>query len=245
MRVLTGTSGFSYKAWKGPFYPEDLKNDAMLAYYSARLRAVEMNNTFYRLPKATTVEKWAATVPDGFEFSLKASRRITHVKRLKEEVADTVDYLLSTARSMGDKLGPILFQLPPNAKVNRERLARFLKLLPADIKAAFEFRHESWFDETVFDLLRDHGAALCIADMGENEPAMVATADWGYLRLRREGYGDEALAVWVERIHAQPWKNAYVFFKHEEAGAGPRLATQLAEMLQLSLNVSTGSSSSS
>lgn len=226
MRVLTGTSGFSYKEWKGSFYPEDLPADAMLRYYAERLPAVEINNTFYRMPKAELLAGWAEEVPDGFRFVLKASQRITHFKRLKD-VSEEVGYFLRVAATLGDRLGPILFQLPPNLKKDLPRLSEFLELLPAATRAALEFRHASWFEDDVFEALRARGAALCVAEDEELAAPLVATAGWGYLRLRRPDYGDAEVQSWADRVRAQSWEEAYVFFKHEDAGTGPRLATQM------------------
>ena len=231
MRVLTGTSGFSYKEWKGSFYPEDLPADAMLRYYGERLPAVEINNTFYRMPKAELLSGWAEQVPDGFRFVLKASQRITHFKRLKD-VSEEVGYFLRVAATLGDRLGPILFQLPPNLKKDLPRLSEFLDLLPAATRAALEFRHASWFEDDVFEALRARGAALCVAEDEDESLAapLVATAGWGYLRLRRPDYGEADLQAWADRVRAQTWEEAYVFFKHEDAGAGPRLATQMLSL---------------
>lgn len=227
--IRAGTSGFSYKPWKGPFYPEDLPDKRMLEYYAERLPTVEINNTFYRMPKATMLQGWADKVPDRFVFILKASRRITHHGRLKE-VKDSVDYLWEMASALGPKLGPILFQLPPHLKKDVPRLKAFAEELPAGCRAAFEFRHESWFDEEVYQCLRDAGQTLCLADFDDQQtPALVSTADWGYLRLRREQYSDDELAGWVERIQSQPWRQAFVFFKHEDEGIAPNLALRMME----------------
>jgi len=225
MRVLAGTSGFSYKEWKGSFYPEDLPAEDMLAYYSARLPAVEINNTFYRMPKPSMLEGWAAQVPAEFRFILKASQRITHRKRLKE-AGDEVAYFFQTAATLGERLGPTLFQLPPNLKKDLPRLESFLTVLPEGARVAFEFRHASWFEEDVFSVLRTHGSALCVAEDEELATPVVATAPWGYLRLRRQDYDDAAVAGWAEKVRAQPWSEAYVFFKHEDAGSGPKLAAE-------------------
>ncbi len=231
LRVLAGTSGFSYKEWKGSFYPEDLPAARMLAYYAERLPAVEINTTFYRMPKPALLEGWAAEVPPEFRFVLKASQRITHFKRLKE-AGDEVAYFFGVAAVLGDRLGPALFQLPPNLKKDLPRLAAFLETLPAGRRAAFEFRHASWFEDDVLEALRRKGAALCIAEDEELATPLVATADWGYLRLRRQDYGDEAIHEWAARLRGQPWNEAYVFFKHEDAGAGPRLAAQFLESVR-------------
>ncbi|MCZ6507099.1 MAG: DUF72 domain-containing protein [Acidobacteria bacterium] len=230
MKLRAGTSGFSYKAWKGSFYPEDLASDRMLAYYGERLPAVEINSTFYRLPKASVLESWAARVPADFRFSIKASRRITHFKRLKRS-ADETSYLVATAETLGPRLGALLFQLPPNFKQDVERLADFLELLPADVPATFEFRHSSWFDDATFTALADRNCALCIADTGgESDPPRVATADWGYLRLRRQDYEAADLADWRHWVAQQQWSRALVFFKHEDEGTGPRLAARFLEL---------------
>ena len=232
MNVLVGTSGFAFPEWKGNFYPEKIAAKDMLRYYAERFPTLEVNNTFYRLPKEKVLADWAAEVPDGFQFVLKASQRITHFQRLKD-VADLVTYLLRTASTLGQKLGPILFQLPPNLKKDVPRLKDFFLTLPERRRVAFEFRHVSWFDDETFDVLRAESAALCVADTGE-EPAtpLVATTDWGYLRLRREDFSDAELAEWAKRIREQPWQDAYVFMKHEEEGRGPKLAAQLTEILR-------------
>ena len=229
MRVLAGTSGFSYKEWKGSFYPEDLPAGDMLSFYAGRLPAVEINNTFYRMPKPALLAAWAEQVPPGFRFVLKASQRITHRKRLKE-AADEVAYFFQTATTLGDRLGPTLFQLPPNLKKDLPRLEAFLGVLPAGARAAFEFRHASWFEDDVFETLRRNGAALCVAEDEELATPLVATAGWGYLRLRRQDYDEAAVAAWAEKVRGQSWSEAYVFFKHEDAGAGPRLAAKLLEL---------------
>ena len=231
MRVRTGTSGFSYPAWAGPFYPAGTKRPDMLSFYASRLGSVEINNTFYRMPKTDLLERWRDAVPDTFRFALKASRRITHQQRLKD-AGDSVDYLFRTAEVLGERLGPFLFQLPPYLRRDLDRLAGFLGLLPDGMRAAFEFRHASWFDDEVFTLLADAGASLCIADAGSDHDApLVATADFGYLRLRREDYDEAALGAWADRIRRQPWGETYVFFKHEDEGAGPRMAAQFEALL--------------
>ncbi len=233
MQVLVGTSGYSYKEWKGTFYPEKLKAAEMLHYYAERLGTVEINNTFYRMPTDAMLLHWAEQVPEGFTFVLKGAQRITHMKRLKD-VADLVDYFFRTAAALGAKLGPVFFQLPPNLKKDVERLREFLALLPPDRPVAFEFRHESWFDEEVYAALRNRGAALCAADTddsGEEGAPVVPTASFGYLRLRRADYDDDAMRAWVDRVRSQPWDRAFVFFKHEDAGKGPALAARFVEAL--------------
>jgi uncharacterized protein YecE (DUF72 family) len=228
MRVLAGTSGFSYDGWVGTFYPEDLPANGRLRYYGTKLPAVEINNTFYRMPKPELLAGWAAQVPETFRFALKASQRITHIKRLKE-VSEEVRYLAGAARHLGGRLGPILYGLPPNLKKDLPRLEAFLALLPSDLKAAFEFRNPTWLDEEVFALLRSAGAALCVADDEKGTTPFVATAPWGYLRLRREDYTEADLDAWAARLAEPSWTEAYVFFKHEDAGAAPDLARRFGE----------------
>lgn len=229
MRLHAGTSGFSYKEWKGSFYPEKMKEADMLPYYAERFDTVELNNTFYRLPSESTLQQWSERVPEGFLFSLKASRTITHIKRLKE-VADPTAYLYRVSDSLGAARGPILFGLPPNMKLDLDRLRAFLDLVPVGARTAIEFRHESWHDDAVFEALRERGVALCIAQTDEEETPFVATAGWGYLRLRREAYDPAELAEWRARIAAQKWDDAFVYFKHEDAGVGPRLAREFLSL---------------
>ena len=228
MKIRAGTSGWSYKEWKGFFYPEKLPAKDMLRYYSERFPTVEVNNTFYRLPNLTTLEGWLSQVPEDFSFVLKASKRITHDKRLKD-VGDSVDYLLRTSGTLGARLGPFLVQLPPNMKKDVPRLRDFLAIFPA--RAAFEFRHASWYDDEVYGALRERNAAWCIADTGEaGDPPFESTADWGYLRLRRVAYEEADLKSYADRIRRQSWGEAYVFFKHEDAGTGPKLAARFLEL---------------
>lgn len=230
MRILAGTSGWQYKEWKGSFYPDDMSTDGMLTYYADRFPTVEVNNTFYRMPKESVLRDWAERVPDGFTFVLKASQRITHYARLKEESIESLEYLLRCAAVLGDRLGPILFQLPPNLKKDLPRLASFLEHLPAGTRAAFEFRNPSWLDGEVYDLLRAHDLALCIANTDEEETPFEATAGYGYLRLRKEAYGEGELESWADRIKAQRWSDVYVFFKHEDEGTGPKLARRFLDI---------------
>jgi uncharacterized protein YecE (DUF72 family) len=230
MQVLIGTSGFSYPAWKGSFYPEKLPEKQMLAFYAGRLGAVEINHSFYRMPTPESLARWAAETPAGFRFALKSPRRITHEKKLVD-VAAAVERLDQAARALGDKLGPILFQLPPTLRKDLVRLDDFLAALPPGLKPAVEFRHESWFADDVYARLGVHGAALCIAESEELTTPLVATTSWGYLRLRRQDYDEAALASWAERLKAQSWETTYVFFKHEEEGKGPTLATSFEGMM--------------
>lgn len=229
MEIRTGTSGFSYKEWKGAFYPEDIASGGMLGYYAERLPAVEINNTFYRMPKAETLRGWAEQVPESFRFVLKASRQITHSKRLND-ASDAVDYFMQNARALEQRRGPVLFQLPPNLKKDVERLRSFLDAMPDDTRPAFEFRHESWHDDEVLDMLAAHGAALVIADTDELSAPRRATTDWGYLRLRRVEYTEDEVREWADWTRAQDWSEAYVFFKHEDAATGPRLAGEFLEL---------------
>lgn len=232
MNVRVGTSGFAFKEWKGPFYPEDLKDDAMLGYYAGKYPTVEINNTFYRLPREHVLQDWASQVHDGFSFSIKASQRITHYARLKTDASSALEFLLRNTSTLGDKLGPILFQLPPNMQKNLERLQAFLTLLPRDRRFTMEFRHESWFDEDVFAALREHDVALCVGESEEFTGVNVATASWGYLRLHRQDYTDAMLAEWQARLTAHTWSDAYVFFKHDYIdGAGPLAVERFVRMV--------------
>ena len=204
----------------------------MLRFYGERFSTVEINNTFYRMPSEKVLSNWSTQVPDDFAFVLKVPRRITHEKKLKN-VADDVAYLVKTAAALGKKRGPLLFQLPPFFRKDLAVLRDFLGLLPRDGQAALEFRHQSWFDDEVYAVLREHNAALCVADAdSELSVPFVATAAWGYLRLRREDYSDKDLRTWVKRVQDQPWKETFVFFKHEDAGKGPELATRLLQQLK-------------
>jgi uncharacterized protein YecE (DUF72 family) len=231
VRILVGTSGFSYPAWKGIFYPEDITAPRMLSWYARRLPAVEVNNTFYRTPNAKVIGTWRDEVPRGFRFALKAPQRITHFKRLTD-VDEPVERFWKVARVLGPALGPVLFQLPPQMRRDLDRLRAFLALQPAGVELAFEFRHESWFHDEVFSALAAHDAALCVNESEDLHAPLVATGPVGYLRLRRPVYSGAELAHWADRIRAQPWHTAYVFFKHEDEARGPRFALALAESLQ-------------
>ena len=230
VRVLVGTSGYSYDEWKGNFYPEKMPAKDMLRYYAERFPTVEINNTFYRMPKESLLQGWAEQVPDTFTFVLKASQRITHIKRLKD-CGELLGYLFGVSATLGQRLGPTLFQLPPNFRKDVPRLQAFFEAMPGRRRVAFEFRHASWFDDEVYATLRANGAALCVADTGE-EPTVpfVATTDWGYLRLRREEFSDEEMRDWAKRIKEQPWTDAFVFFKHEDEGTGPKLGAKMIAM---------------
>jgi uncharacterized protein YecE (DUF72 family) len=225
VRLLVGTSGFAFPEWKGVFYPQDLKSDEMLGYYATRYPTVEINNTFYRLPRENVLQQWASQVPDGFTMAIKASRRITHFARLKPESADALGFLLQNTATLGSRLGPILFQCPPDMQKNIDRLRAFLALLPGDRRFAMEFRHDSWFDDEVMQALRARDVALCVSEQDDFRGAARATATWGYLRLHRMEYDSAALAQWRAFVAAQPWTDAYVYFKHDHAdGSGPPAA---------------------
>jgi uncharacterized protein YecE (DUF72 family) len=231
MNLHVGTSGYSYKEWKGNFYPEDLPAKEMLSYYSRRLPAVEINNTFYRLPQASMIENWKAQVPDDFRFSIKATQRITHIKRLNNCVEET-KYLLETAALLEQRLGVVLFQLPPNAKKDVDRLKAFLELLPDETRAAFEFRHESWLDDEIREVLRAKDCALVVSDTDEKPlTEIISTAAWGYLRLRRTNYEEKDLVEWMKRVQSEKWSDAFIFFKHEDEGIGPELAAQFLKLI--------------
>ena len=216
-RIVAGASGYSFKEWCGPFYPEKMKPAEMLPFYAERLPTVEINNTFYRMPRTTMLEEWMRITPEAFRFSIKSPRRITHMARLKaESAADAVGYLYANLASLGPKRGPVLFQLPPNMKKDLPRLADFLKLLPEGHGAAFEFRNDTWFEDDVYAALKGAGAALCLSEREDNAPPpLVETAPWGYVRLRLEEYTDRDLEAWAERLAATGWKEIYAYFMHE------------------------------
>ncbi|HEX2676072.1 MAG TPA: DUF72 domain-containing protein [Polyangiales bacterium] len=238
MRARVGTSGYQYKFWRGSFYDEKLKEADMLPAYAAQLETVEINNTFYRMPKREVLAKWASQVPDGFRFAIKAPQRITHIERLKppaEGKSDSVSYLFTNLEALGDKLGMVLFQLPPNLKKDMPRLQAFLARVPSGARISFEFRHESWNDPEVTDFLRERGIALCTADVDDGDTQLVPTAPFGYVRLRREVYSDDELAVWAKRIAAEPWSEVFVYFKHEEEA--PSFAKRLISCFGLAAAV--------
>jgi len=233
MNLYVGTSGYSYKEWKGAFYPKNLPVQQMLRFYGERFRTVEINSTFYALPSASVLEGWVDAVPADFKFVLKAPKKITHLQGLKD-AGDLVSHLLEVAGALTEHRGPLLFQLPPTSKKDVPRLRAFLAFLSSQQRAAFEFRHPSWFDDEVFGLLRDHRAALCVADTeGNLEVPFVATTDWGYLRLRRPDYGDAELKAWVKRVQEQDWRDAFVFFKHEDTPAGALYAEELLRAIAI------------
>jgi uncharacterized protein YecE (DUF72 family) len=216
MKLLAGASGYSFKEWKGSFYPMDMKPEGMLGFYSARLPSVEINNTFYRMPKTEMLAHWAEITPAAFRFAIKASRRITHFAHLKPEGADSVAFLYRALATLGDKRGPVLFQLPPVLKKDVPRLVAFLQLLPPDHRAAFEFRHQSWFADDVYEALSAAGAALCLSEREDNAPPpLVKTAPWGYVRLRLETYAEADLEQWTQRLAQTGWTEVYAYFMHE------------------------------
>jgi uncharacterized protein YecE (DUF72 family) len=230
MRVLVGTSGYSYKEWKGPFYPADLAAAKFLRFYAEHFSTVEINNTFYRMPTGKLLEGWASEVPEGFSFAIKAPQRITHMAKL-QGATEMVNALVTATNLLGPRLGPLLFQLPPFLKKDVPRLDAFLREVPKGPRVAFEFRHASWFDDEVWATLRAHGAALCVAEGESLESPLVATADWGYVRLRRDVYPDDVIASWASRIKSQPWSEAYVYIKHDE-GDAPSVAKRLTAALE-------------
>ena len=228
-RLHVGTSGFAYKEWKGAFYPSDLPASGMLPYYADRFHTVEINSTFYRLPSEDALLAWAEAVPEEFTFAFKAPQTITHRKRLRE-VDEPVERFLSVIGTLGARLGPALFQLPPNFKKDLQRLEAFLELLPAEMRIAFGFRHPSWFEDDVVSLLGRYDRALCVEEDAEGSTPLIGTTSWGYLRLRRGAYEDAALRDWSERIRGQGWSEAFVYFMHEETATGPRFASRLQEI---------------
>ena len=231
--VFIGTSGYNYPEWKGSFYPDNLPAGKMLPYYSERFSTVEINYTFYRFPSEKTLAGWAEATPQGFTFTLKAPRRITHDARLKgcEELTQAFSL---RARRLGDKLGVLFFQLPPSFSADTEVLGSFLDGLPPGLRVAVEFRHESWHSDEVFEMLRSANAALCIADSERMTTPVEATADFGYFRLRDESYREADIDSWADAIsaHSSDWKDVFVYFKHEEKGTGPLFARQLEANLE-------------
>ena len=232
MNLWIGTSGFQYAEWKGTFYPEDLPAAKMLPFYAERFSTTEVNYTFHRIPSAKTIDGWCKATPEKFKFSLKAPQKVTHFAKLRN-CGDTVRYFYQVIADLERKLGPVLFQLPPGLKKDAALLGAFLEDFPAGARAAFEFRHASWFDDEVCALLRSKNLALCIADSEKLSTPVVATADYGYLRLRREDYADADVDRWsgVIKLHAERWSDAFVYFKHEESGIGPKLAVQMVQRL--------------
>ena len=233
MKSWVGTSGFQYAEWKGKFYPEDLPAAKMLPFYAEYFSTTEINYTFHRIPAAKTIENWNKLTPSTFRFGLKAPQKITHWSKLRD-CGDTMRYFHDITSGLGEKLGPVLFQLPPNFKKDTFVLADFVNSLPSGIHAAFEFRHESWFGDEVWEIFKKGNVALCIADTESLATPKVATSDWGYVRLRREDYAKIDIERWADFVREQKerWSDAYIYFKHEEAGIGPKLAKQMMELLE-------------
>jgi uncharacterized protein YecE (DUF72 family) len=233
MRIHIGTSGYNYPEWRGTFYPEGLPVKKMFAFYAERFSVVEINYTFYRMPTPKTTQGWRDQAPDGFQYVLKAPKRITHERRLVD-CAEELEFFCASARGLAEHQGPLLFQLSPHFRCDLPRFEAFLALIPPDVRVAFEFRHESWLIDDVFAMLRTRNAALCIADFGDSTTPVVATARHGYLRLRDEGYTDVDLDRWADIVatHGGVWDDAYVFFKHEEQGKGPEFARTFRDRLE-------------
>jgi uncharacterized protein YecE (DUF72 family) len=223
-RLLVGTSGFSYPKWRGPFYPPETTASGMLGYYAGVFQTVEINHSFYRLPTPALLASWQRDTPPTFRFALKAPQRITHQLRLRD-AAEITQRFVGLATSLGDQCGPLLFQLPPHLRADLPRLDDFLATLPPQVDAAFEFRHPTWFADETYELLAHRRVALCVADSDALTTPLVATAPFGYLRLRRDDYTEAALGDWARRIREiARWKRAYVYLKHDEAGRAPALA---------------------
>ena len=236
MKIYAGTSGFAHNEWKGKFYPEKINSKEMLRFYSEHLNSVEINNTFYHMPKESVLMSWAEQVPDDFVFALKAPQLITHMKQLRNVFEET-EYLFKSLSVLEGKRGPVLFQFPKSFHAHLSALEDFLPLIPEDAACAFDFRSPSWLDAGMPELLRKKGCSLCIEDTDEI-PAqeIVSTAAWGYLRLRRSGYTDGDLLQWVERILSQKWERAFVYFKHEDEAKGAEIAMRFHELIDLRLN---------
>lgn len=228
MNLHIGTSGFGYREWRGKFYPAELKPQDLLPFYAARFSAVEVNGTFYRMPASAVLESWLTQVPENFLFTFKAPASITHRKRLRAVEEETAAFLARIA-TIGPQLGPVLFQLPPSLRCDLPLLRDFFDAVPR-IRMVIEFRHTSWFNDEVFALLREQQCTLCISDRDDTPPPpLVATAEFGYVRLRRSEYSDEELRLWKERVTEMEWQEAFVFFRHEETARGPIYAQKLLE----------------
>lgn len=229
MELLAGTSGYCYKPWRGHFYPEKMAERDMLRYYAERLPTVEINNTFYRMPSERVLGEWSGQVPPHFRFTLKAPRRITHEKRLVE-CDDHVSTLFARTAALGEHLGVVLFQLPPFLKIDVPRLSAFLALVPRGASVAFEFRHDSWHDDKVYEALASRGVMLCVTDTDEGDTPFVTTAPHAYVRLRRTHYDVAELAAWAERIAAKGAERTHVYFMHEDDALGTKFAAKLIEL---------------
>lgn len=228
--ILVGTSGYNYPEWRGTFYPEKFSTSRMLAFYAERFPTVEINYTFYRMPTEKLLQGWSDGTPERFTFTLKAPRRITHDAKL-QRCEDTLQAFCQAATALGPKLGVLLFQLPPNFKKDADVLRAFLELLPEGTRAAFEFRHASWLETEIYDILRARNVALCIADSEKMTTPVEVTADYTYFRLRDEGYQQHDIETWARTIKALPPRDAFVYFKHEEEGLGPEFARRLRSLI--------------
>jgi uncharacterized protein YecE (DUF72 family) len=230
MKLYIGTSGYSYKEWKGSFYPEDIKPDKMLRFYAEQFSTVEINNTFYRIPQKSVLETWKKQVPKDFRFAIKAPQRITHIKRLKD-VEDDNKYFIDAVKTLGNKLGIVLYQFPPFFKKDMERFQNFLNLLPKNINVAFEFRHGSWLEDDLYSLLNEKNYTVCLSET-DKEPdiEILNTAEKGYLRLRKTDYSKSEIKKWHKKINSQNWEEVFIFFKHEDGAKGPKFAKQLIEL---------------
>jgi uncharacterized protein YecE (DUF72 family) len=230
-RILVGTSGYNFPEWRGSFYPPKLPSKQWLEYYARQLGIVEINYTFYRMPNEKTIAGWNAATPEAFTFVLKAPQRITHIARLRN-IDESLRIFLELIRKLNAKLGAVLFQLPPNFKKDLARLGDLLTQFPTDVRAACEFRHASWWSDDVYDLLRSTNTALCVADTEAGTTPLVPTANFGYIRLRDEGYDEAGLRDWMARVQAlgSAWTDAFIFFKHEEKGMGPKLAREFLQL---------------
>jgi uncharacterized protein YecE (DUF72 family) len=231
MNIYVGTSGFAHKEWKGKFYPEKISAKEMLRFYAGRLNTVEINNTFYHMPKESVLTSWAEQVGGDFVFALKAPQVITHIRQLRNVFEET-EYLFKTLSVLGRKLGPVLFQFPKSFRANIPTLGDFLPLIPGDMACAFDFRSPTWLEAGGPDILRKKGCSWCIEDTDEKPvQEIISTATWGYLRLRRSDYTDAGLTQWAERIFSQQWDRAFVYFKHEDEARGAEMALRFQELI--------------
>ncbi|HXT10164.1 MAG TPA: DUF72 domain-containing protein [Candidatus Angelobacter sp.] len=230
--IWVGTSGFQYPEWKGSFYPEKLSLAKMLPYYAARFPTTEINYSFRRIPSEKTLSNWAALTPAQFRFGMKALQEITHVRRLRD-CEGVLAKFCEALEILGEKLGPVLFQLPPFLRSDDALLEDFLATLPRGLRCAFEFRHESWFADKTFAALKSKNAALCIADTEALSTPVVVTADFGYFRLRNPAYSQADISRWAKIMGKQFKKNeeVFVYFRHEETGSGPKFGRQLMDEL--------------
>ncbi len=232
MKIYTGTSGFAYKEWKGPFYPDTISPKEMLRFYATRLNTVEINNTFYHMPQRTVLANWAGQVPDDFMFALKAPQVITHFKQLRNVFEET-EYVFNALKTLSQRLGPLLFQFPKSFRADRAVLEDFLAILPAGAVCAFDFRSPTWLEGGIPELIRSKGCGWCIEDTDEHPlREIISSASWGYLRLRRSNYTDDGLSELADLIGSQEWERAFVYFKHEgDEARGPKLAARFQDLV--------------